>query len=349
MKKLNVGIIGCGSIAKHRHLPEYNANPAVHIAAVCDINEERAMEMATKYQATPFKDYQSLISNSDIEAVSVCTPNYLHAPIAIAALQSGKHVLCEKPIATSEEDALRMIEAARHSGKKLMIGHNQRFVKSHTLGKEIIESGKLGAIHSFRTTFGHGGPESWSADGENSWFFSKEKAHLGSLGDLGIHKADLIRFLLNEEITEAAAFVETIAKTNCTVDDNAVCIVKTESGIIGTLSSSWSYTGAEDNSTILYGENATMRLEDDPQDSLIIQYKNGDTERHQLGGIQTNEGNGQHSSGVIDRFVTSVLEDTAVPVSAEEGMKSLQVILAALRANEQKSYTVLNKEGITRI
>src|SRR5690625_7748066 len=93
-----------------------------------------------------------------------------------------------------------------------MIGHNQRFVSSHQKAKEIIETGELGKIYSFRTTFGHGGPEQWSAEGEDSWFFKKDEAFIGAMGDLGVHKADLLRYLLGEEFIDVSAIIETSAK-----------------------------------------------------------------------------------------------------------------------------------------
>lgn len=336
MKKLNIGVIGCGSIAKHRHLPEYAQHEHVTIVAVCDINEERAMEMAKKYGATPYVNYEDLLKNDNIDAVSVCTPNHLHAPISIAALKAGKHVLCEKPMATTKEEAEAMIQAADASGKKLMIAHNQRFVRSHEKARQLIEAGEIGNIYSFRTAFGHPGPEGWSADGKDSWFFRKREAIMGAMGDLGVHKADLIRYLLGEEVVEVGAFVETNAKENTDVDDNAVCILKTESGIIGTLAASWSYNGKEDNSTIIYGENAILRLEDDPEHSLIIQYKNGEVAKYELGAIQSNEEGGQTTSHVIDNFIETILEDKEPLISGEEGMKSLLVILAAFQAAETK-------------
>ncbi len=158
----------------------------------------------------------------------MCLPNYLHAPVSIDALNAGVHVLCEKPMATSEEEADKMIEAAERNGKKLMIGHNQRFVASHQKAKELIESGAIGKIYSFRTAFGHGGPEGWSADGKDSWFFQKDKAFIGAMGDLGVHKADLIRYLLQDEFVEVGAFVETSAKEGTDVDDNAALILKSK-------------------------------------------------------------------------------------------------------------------------
>ncbi|MRX73888.1 gfo/Idh/MocA family oxidoreductase [Bacillus lacus] len=338
MGKIRIGVIGCGSIAKHRHLPEYAANNEVEIVALCDKVEERAAELAKEYGARSYKDYEELLKSDDIDAVSVCTPNYLHAPISIAALAAGKHVLCEKPMAISEEEAQQMITAAENNNRKLMIAHNQRFVPSHVRAREIIESGEAGKIYSFRTSFGHGGPEGWSADGKDSWFFKKEQAFIGAMGDLGVHKTDLLRYLLGEEFTEVAALVETSAKKGSTVDDSAVCVLKTESGIIGTLAASWSYVAKEDNSTIIYGEKAILRLEEDPAYSLIVQYQTGETVKYELGGIQTNESGGQSNSLVVDHFIDSIRQDTEPAISGAEGLKSLRVVLAALKSNETKKF-----------
>jgi UDP-N-acetylglucosamine 3-dehydrogenase len=345
MKKMKVGIIGCGSIATHRHIPEYAANQNVQIVGFCDVVEERAKEKVEQYGGVFYSNYNELLANPEIEAVSVCTPNILHGPISIAALKAGKHVLCEKPMATSREEAWQMIEAARLNGKKLMIGHNQRFVPSHKKAQELIAEGKVGRIYSFRTSFGHGGPEGWSVDGTKSWFFKKEEAFIGAMGDLGVHKADLIRFLFQEEIVEVGSFVETMAKEGSTVDDNAVCILKTESGVIGTLAASWSYVAKEDNSTIIYGEKAILRLEDDPDYSLVVQYKNGKVKNYKFGRIQSNEEGGQNSSQVIDHFVKSVIHDLDVPISGVGGMKSLNVILAALDSNQTGKITKVQFEN----
>ena len=142
MAKIKVGVIGCGAIAQRRHITEYADNSQVEIVAVCDINEERVNEVAEQYNAKAYTNYEELLNDADIDAISVCLPNYLHAEVSIAALNKGKHVLCEKPMATSKEEAEAMIQAAEASGKKLMIGHNQRFVPSHEKAREIIASGE---------------------------------------------------------------------------------------------------------------------------------------------------------------------------------------------------------------
>ncbi|MDT8861370.1 Gfo/Idh/MocA family oxidoreductase [Alkalihalobacillus sp. MEB130] len=342
MSTVKVGVIGCGSISRLRHLPEYGTNNQVEIVAVCDIVAERAEEMAEKYGAKAFTDYKELLKLEEIDAISVCLPNYLHAPVSIDASNAGKHVLCEKPMATSKEEAEEMIKAAKDNGKKLMIAHNQRFVSSHQTAKEIIESGKLGKIFSFKTTFGHPGPEKWSIDGAESWFFNKEEAFIGAMGDLGVHKADLMRYLLGE-FSEVASFIETNAKENTEVDDNAVCLLRTESGIIGTLAASWAYVSSSDNSTIIYGEKGTLRLEADPEYSLIEEYKNGNVIQHKLDKIQTNEEGGQTSSHVIDHFVNCIVENKEPLITGEEGLKSLEIILASIESQESKQIVSLRK------
>ncbi|UOQ48465.1 Gfo/Idh/MocA family oxidoreductase [Gracilibacillus caseinilyticus] len=341
MGKLKVAVIGCGSIAIHRHLPEYHANQQVEIVAVCDIKEDRAQSAAAEYQATAYTAYKQAITESGADVVSVCLPNYLHAPVSIFAAENGKHVLCEKPMATSEEEAKQMIEASKAAGKKLMIAHNQRFVPSHQKARELIANGELGKVYSFRTAFGHGGPEGWSIDGKDSWFFRKEEAFIGALGDLGVHKSDVIRYILGTEFTEVAAMVEASAKENSDVDDQAVTILRSENGIIGTLTASWAYKAGEDNATVIYGEKGMLRLEDDPDYSLIASFTDGTKVNYQLGQIQTNDSGGQASSGVVDHFIDSISHDKKPLIDGEEGLRSLKIILGALQSNQSKQMVQL--------
>jgi UDP-N-acetylglucosamine 3-dehydrogenase len=335
MTKVRVAVIGCGSIAKHRHIPEFAAHPQVELAAFCDVVEERAAAFARQYGGDVYTDYRELIQRSDIDAVSVCTPNVYHAPVSIAAAESGKHVLCEKPMATSRDEALNMIRAAKDQGVVLMIAHNQRLMPPHVKAKEILDDGSLGRVLTFRTAFGHGGPESWSVEGKGGWFFRKEKAFLGALGDLGIHKVDLIRWLLDDEIVQVGAFVDTLHKDDTDVDDNAVFILRTSKGAMGTMAASWTHVPGEDNSTVLYCEKGLIRIGTDPEYPLIVERSDGTVDKLRVGPIATNEEGGQTKSGVIDAFLESVLTRKPPLIPGEEGMKSLSVILAALQSAEE--------------
>ncbi|AKG72958.1 Predicted dehydrogenase [Salinicoccus halodurans] len=331
---INVGVIGCGSIGVKRHIAEYSENKDVKLVAFCDRVLKRAEEQRTLYGGGAYKDYKELLADENVDAVSVCTPNYLHAEIAIAALEAGKHVLCEKPMGVTLKEMDAMIEAENRSDGQLMIGHNQRFVKEHEIAKEWIASGRLGRIYSFRTTFGHPGPEKWSVDGRDSWFFKEEEAAMGAMGDLGVHKADLIRFLLDEEVVEVGGLISKEDKDFSDVDDNAVCILRTESSAIGTLQASWSFYGAEDNSTVIYGEKGVLRLLNDEKYSFIFAGADGEVVKENYGGIQTNEDTGQSkSSQVMGRFISALEKDERVPVTAHDAKKSVQIILSAFESD----------------
>lgn len=129
-KVFRVGIIGCGGIANGKHLPSLSRQSKVEIVAFCDIIKERAEEAAEKYgnnKATVYTDYTELLKDQSIDIIHVLTPNDVHAEISIAALEAGKHVMCEKPMAKTAADAKRMVEAAKRTGKKLTIGYDNRY------------------------------------------------------------------------------------------------------------------------------------------------------------------------------------------------------------------------------
>lgn len=332
MDQIKVAVIGCGSISKHRHIPEYAANPHVKLVAFCDPVIERAEQFAQLHGGKAYSDYEEMLNKEKPDAVSVCTPNFVHAPAAIAAANAGAHVLVEKPMAASEAECEAMIEAARRTDVLLMVGHNQRYMPPHVKAKEILKSGVLGKVLTFRTSFGHPGPESWSADGRESWFFRKREAIMGAMGDLGVHKSDLIRWLLEDEVAEVAAMIGTLDKADTDIDDNATCVLRMRSGAIGTLVASWTYYRGEDNSTVLWCEHGVIKIGTDPEDQVIVELRNGSVEKYKVGAIATNEE--QTSSGVIDAFVESIVTKSASPVSGEEGMRSLKVILAAFESQE---------------
>ena len=124
--KVKVGIIACGSITEFRHAPEYAENPHSEIVAYYNPTKSRAEKMAALYGGKAVDDYTEIIENPEIDAISVCSPNNTHHIYTIEALKNNKHVLCEKPMATTIEYAKEMLETSKHVGKKLMMGHNQR-------------------------------------------------------------------------------------------------------------------------------------------------------------------------------------------------------------------------------
>lgn len=335
---IKIGIIGCGKIAQVRHIPEYAANPEAKLAAYYDLNPARAAELAKKHGGTAYGSVAELLADKSIDAVSVCTANNSHAEITIAALQAGKHVLCEKPMATTLADCEAIVQAARNAGRYLMIGQNQRLAKAHVKARELIAAGLIGEIVGFRTTFGHGGPETWSVDpGQNTWFFDKNKAAMGAMADLGVHKTDLIHFLTGQTIVETTARLLTVDKRDASgnligVDDNAVCIYRLSGGALGSMTASWTFYGAEDNSTVLYGTGGIMRIYDDPQFSIQVTTRAGERILYEIDKIQTNDS--QTKSGIIDAFVESLVEKREPEISGAEVLKTMRVIFASIESSQ---------------
>ena len=228
-----------------------------------------------------------------------------------------------------------MIDAAKKNNKYLMIGLNQRLMPPHVRAKEILKTGRLGKVLSFRTAFKHPGPEGWSVDAAKSWFFRKDQAFMGVTGDLGIHKADLMRWLLNQEFTEVGGMITTLDKRDpegnlIALDDNAILTLKTDGGIIGSMILSWTNYGLEENYTVLYCQKGVMSLGTDPTYGVIVDYKNGERELHKVGEMSTNAK--QVASGVIDSFTRSILAGKPPEIDGMEGYRSLDVILTAQEA-----------------
>ena len=333
-----IGIIGCGKIAQVRHIPEYADHPDAKLLGFYDINQQRAGELAAQHGATAYESVEALLANPDIQAVSICAANFAHAELTIAALRAGKHVLCEKPMAITLEDCEAMVEEAKKAGKYLMIGHNQRLAKAHVVARELIEDGLIGDIVTFRTTFGHGGPETWSVDpGKNTWFFDKSKAAMGAMADLGIHKTDLIHFLTGHRVVRTTARVTTLDKKDASgnligVDDNAVCIYEMSGGAMGTMTASWTYYGPEDNSTILYGTRGIMRIYQDPAHSIVVDLPDGTQKFYDVDTIQTNDN--QTKSGIIDLWMESLVEGKEPEISGESALAAMRAVFASIRSSE---------------
>lgn len=204
MKQKNVAVIGCGTIANAQHGPAYSKNPKARLAWCVDIIPERAEAFAKAFGDEGTKacaDYHDMLKDPTVEAVSVCVPNYLHAPITIDCLRAGKHVLCEKPAAMNFVEALQMKAAADQSGRILNIGVVNRFNTSVNKVRDMIAAGELGEVYhvycsfrSHRSIPGLGGP-----------FTTKALAGGGVLIDWGVHFLDLINYCIGAPAVRAVS------------------------------------------------------------------------------------------------------------------------------------------------
>lgn len=330
--KLRVGMIGCGQIAKHLHVPDYAYCPQAEIVALCDLIPSKAQALADRWapNAKIFTDYKKMLKEAKLDAVTVGLPNYLHAPVTIAALDAGCHVNVEKPMACSSAEAQKMIDTAKKRKRLLNVNQSQRRFAPHVKAKEVIDSGILGKILHVTAMFGHSGPEDWSPTGK--WFFKKKEARFGAMADLGVHKADLVRYLTGKEVAEVSAFFERIEKKNTDVEDNFVSCLKFTDGTVGTLCASWTVKGMDANYLILHCANGSLRIGELPDKPLVANLVNPECEIvFPVPKLATND---DESWGldVSGAFVRAILGLEKLYCPGEEGKRSLEVILAAEQA-----------------
>ncbi len=192
---IKVGIIGCGSIANRKHMPALQLVQDCEMVAFCDLVEERAQSAATAYgaeNAKVYTDYTLLLQNEEVEVVHVCTPNCSHSVITIAALEAGKHVMCEKPMAMNSQEAEEMLEAAKRTGKKLTIGYQSRFRDDVQYLKKEAEDGTFGDMYFAKATaLRRRGVPNWGV------FLDEAEQGGGALIDIGTHALDLTLWILN--------------------------------------------------------------------------------------------------------------------------------------------------------
>ncbi|RJE88752.1 gfo/Idh/MocA family oxidoreductase [Paenibacillus sp. 1011MAR3C5] len=191
MSKIKVAIIGCGTIANHAHIPSYMKNEDAEIIYFCDINRERAEKAVKDYECgKAITDYRELLNDPEVDAVSICTPNNVHASIAIDCMKAGKHVLCEKPAARTYAEALEMQKVQHETGVTLNIGVVNRFNTSVNRIKDMIQGGELGELYHVYVSF----RAQRSIPGLGGDFTTKAVSGGGVLIDWGVHYLDIVMY-----------------------------------------------------------------------------------------------------------------------------------------------------------
>lgn len=276
MEKIKVAVVGVGSISNH-HIQGYINSGKAELCAFCDINEARLKMMGEKYGVKNlYTDEAEMLRNHpEIDAVSVCTWNSAHAPCSIMALNAGKHVLCEKPMAMNAEEAKAMQEAAEKNGKILMIGFVRRFGNDCYTVENLINGNRIGEIYYAKASYlrRNGAP--------GGWFGDKSRSGGGPLIDLGVHVIDLARFLMGKP-KPVSVYGSTFSKLgnrpgirsqkdhvssdksgedifNC--EDLATALIRFDNGAVLFIDASFSINaGAGDNSVQLFGTNGGVKI-----------------------------------------------------------------------------------------
>ena len=276
MREVRVGIIGCGGIANGKHMPSLHKLPNVKMVAFCDLIPQRAEDAKSQYgtpDAQTYTDYHDLLARDDIEVVHVLTPNCAHAEISIAALMSGKHVMCEKPMAASYKEAQAMVEAAKESGKFLTIGYQTRSQMAHQYVRHMVERGELGEVYYVKApSIRRRGVPLWGA------FLDKEKQGGGPLIDIGTHSIDAALSLIGNYDVESVTgsvyrkLADTAMNSNewgiwdpkdFEVEDSAMGWVKFKNGATMVVEASWVLNYVGEANTVLCGTKGGVELRGD--------------------------------------------------------------------------------------
>jgi len=219
------------------------------------------------------------------------------------------------------------VAAADKAGRLLMVNQTQRLFPAHVRAREVVASGILGKVLTVTAMFGHAGPEHWSPSG--TWFFQAADARWGAMADLGVHKADIVRYITGKEVGHISAYTACLEKPNATVEDNFVSCVTFTDGTLGTISATWTVKGMESNYTILHCSNGSLRISEIPGKPLIAGLHNPQCEIE----FEVPEGPKRYvGSWGVDasgHFVRAILGEEEPFCTGADAKKSLDIIIAA--------------------
>lgn len=321
MSKLRAAIIGCGAIHK-THAQAIIDNPNAELVSVVDIDAEKAEQSAKLYNCRYFTDYKDMLNDKEIDVVHLCTPHYLHAPMAIDSMLAGKHVLTEKPAAIKSSDVMRMAEVSKNTGKSLGVCFQNRFNNTSARIKEILSSGKAGKILGAKAMVTWKRDEEYYASGY--WRGTWEMEGGGVLINQSIHTLDLLQWFCGDVVKIKGSYDTRLLKHVIEVEDTAEATLIFKNGSAGLFYATNCYAAHSPVEIEIICENALIKL----SDNLTITYKSGETE-HVSDSLSSVPGKSYWGSGhavLIDEFYNCILEQRPFLIGPEEGVKTIKLI-----------------------
>lgn len=355
VRPIRVGVVGVGG-AGEVHVKAYKALPGVEIVAVSDASGPRVDLIKTTYNiANGHTDWNELVERDDIDVISIATPNYLHMPVAVAALNAGKHVLSEKPLARSSAEGQAMVDAAEANDRVLGVSFNHRYRGDVSILKQVIDAGTLGSVYYAKAYWmRRQGVPFWGG-----WFSKHELAGGGPMIDLGVHMLDMTLYLLGEPeptSVSAAVYSELAPRGRGSlhplqgefdVEDLSTAFVRLAGGGTLLLEASWAGYGhqMDDFGVELFGTDAGAQLDN-------REWKNTDTLRifTDIAGVPTvstprvdRMGENEGHVGAIRDFLDVVLGDPAEWKNhrGRAGLKRARIIEAAYQSAKENREIVL--------
>lgn len=345
-QKMKIGVIGAGSISD-MHLQSYEKNQGVELKAICDLNRDRAEEKAIRYGiAKRYDCYIALLEDKEIDAVSICTWNHSHAEISIAALKAGKHVLVEKPLCTSVEEAKKIEETVKKTGKILQVGFVRRYASNTFLVKEFIDANEIGAIYYAKAScirrLGNPG----------GWFSDKERSGGGPLIDIGVHVIDICWYLMGKpkvKTISSNTYSKLGNRSNIknlsfykaadydpdknTVEDMANALIRFDNGASLIVDVSFTLHAKKDEIAVkLYGEKGGVEIE--PELSIITEkYNTILNATPQIDSLTFDFEQGFQNE--IDHFVLSCIGETETLSPVGDGVEMMKILCGIYESSEK--------------
>lgn len=325
-KKIRVGIIGCGMITQRSHAPRFAEIPGVEITALCDLDKARmeAVQAAHAPGAALFTDYEELLQARLVDAVSIATPVHLHYPMTIAALETGCHVLCEKPMAMSQIQTRKMVVEAEAVGSVLQINLSCRYAPFYQTIARLLAEGALGEIRRLRAIRVHttAPDQGWSPGA--TWFVTHNQGG-GIVGDIGVHVGDMMQWY-GGPVASVSAFTTTI-REDIDVVDNATALFHFASGATGVLELSWT-SPINHFRFEIHGSEAVLSA-GAPAEGILIRPRTGEPRTIAEAEFDPSRGNS------FECFINAINGQAPTPVPGATGHEIQLVLDAILASGEQ--------------
>lgn len=328
MSKINCAIIGCGRIFSTHADAIIKCSDAT-LYAVCDSDRKKATDAAEKYHCKAYFDYKEMLRDSLIDSVHICTPNYLHATMSIEAMQSGKHVLTEKPMAISVSDAQEMIRVSEDTGKVLGVCFQNRYNTTSVRVKEVLDSGKVGRVLGGKASMTwNRGKDYYASD---AWHGTWAQEGGGVLINQAIHTLDLLQWFIGDVENIKGSIDTRLLRDVIEVEDTAEATIMFSNGATVLFFASNNYCTDAPVSIEIVCENAVMKIEDE----LVIKYRTGEIETV-IDSDQATGGKsywGSSHKALIEDFYRSIENGTGVWIDGEQGITALKMIQAIYSAS----------------
>lgn len=327
-RKLKIGMMSFAHMHAFSYAHSVVSRPDTELVGIADHDLNRAGNMAKTFETRAFESYEALLARPGLEAVVIASENVKHRELAEMAARAGKHILCEKPLATSIEDAEAMIAVCKTAGVQLMTAFPCRYSPVVQRMKSVVDSGVAGKILAFRGTNRGRNP--------GGWFIDKTLSGGGAMMDHTVHVTDLLRWILQDEVKEVYAEISN-GISHEAFDDVAFLSMNFVKGAFGTLDASWSrpksYPTWGDVTIDLIAEKGTLTMDMFSQNLVLYSDISNSVSWQNWGG--------NIDDGLVGAFANAILGEKQVPITGEDGLRAAEVALAAYKSVETLSPVVL--------